>query len=265
MSRGILLFLLTLATVGLIVRLRFRPAPQERGRGATMKVLAFAAMNLALFTPRFAQSADSKTQAQPVAPVSAPVPGGCNTPVGERTSDVGCYLDATELVGDLPQVPLFWHLYNYSTRAAAEAAKGPRGTVVESFERVWLYTIAEAGWRPSSGDRVAIIGPLRTAAGKQYTARYMEALFKPGMQGRAHQHSGPEAWYLVSGSQCLETPEGITIAHAGDSAVVREGPPMRISSVGAEMRRSVLLVLHDTSQPWMTFTSRWTPKGLCPK
>src|SRR6267154_6779750 len=115
-----------------------------------MKVLAFAAMNLALSTPRVAQSADSKSQARPAAPVSAPVPGGCNTPVGERTGDVGCYLDATELVGELPQVPLFWHLYTYPTRAAAEAAKGRHGTVVESFGKVWLYTIAEAGWRPSS-------------------------------------------------------------------------------------------------------------------
>jgi quercetin dioxygenase-like cupin family protein len=198
-------------------------------------------------------------------PVSAQVPGGCNTPVGERTSDAGCYLDATELLGELPRAPLFWHLYNYPTRAAADAAKGPHGTVVESFEKVWLYAIAEASWRPSSGDRVAVVGPLQTVAGKQYTARYMEAVFKTGMQGAIHQHSGPEAWYLVSGSQCLETPEGITIAHAGDSAVVREGPPMRISSVGAETRRSVLLVLHDTSRPWMTFTSEWTPKGLCPK
>jgi quercetin dioxygenase-like cupin family protein len=198
-------------------------------------------------------------------PAPAQIAGGCITPVAERTSEVGCYLDATELLGELPREPLFWHLYNYSTRGAAEAAKAARGTVVETFGKVWLYTIAREGWRPSSGDRVAVVGPLPTVAGKQYTARYMEAVFKPGMQGRTHQHSGPEAWYLVSGSQCLETPEGIAIAHAGDSAVVREGPPMRISSAGAETRRSVLLVLHDTAQPWMTFTSEWTPKGLCPK
>jgi len=29
-------------------------------------------------------------------PVPVQVPGGCNTPVGEKTGDVGCYLDATE-------------------------------------------------------------------------------------------------------------------------------------------------------------------------
>ena len=197
--------------------------------------------------------------------VRAQVPGGCNTPVSERTSEVGCYLTATEVLGTLPQGALFWHLYVYPTRAAAETAKGPRGTVVESFEKVWLYTIAESEWRASSGERIATIGPLPTSAGKQYTARYMEAVFTPGMSARVHRHSGPEAWYLVSGAQCLETPEGIKIARTGEGAVVPEGPPMALSSVGTETRRSVLLVLHDTSQPWINMESDWKPKGLCPK
>src|SRR5215510_12561709 len=79
--------------------------------------------------------------------VCAQVPGGCNTPVSQRSSEVGCYLAATEVLGALPQGPLFWHLYVYPTRTAAEAAKGPRGTVVESFGKVWLYTIAGSDWR----------------------------------------------------------------------------------------------------------------------
>jgi quercetin dioxygenase-like cupin family protein len=198
--------------------------------------------------------------------VFAQVGGGCNTPVSQRTSEVGCYLTATEVLGALPQAPLFWHLYVYPTRAAAaEAAKGSRGTVVESFEKVWLYTIAESEWRASNGEHVATIGPLPTSAGKQYTARYMEAVFTPGMRAAIHRHSGPEAWYLVSGAQCLETPGGITVARAGEWAIVPEGPPMALSTVGTEIRRSVLLVLHDTSQPWITMESDWKPKGLCPK
>jgi quercetin dioxygenase-like cupin family protein len=195
----------------------------------------------------------------------AQVPGGCNTPVSQRTSEVGCYLTATEVLGVLPQGSLFWHLYLYPTRAAAEAAKGSRGTVVQSFEKVWLYTIAESEWRASSGERIATIGPLPISAGRPYTARYMEAVFPPGMRAAIHRHSGPEAWYLVSGTQCLETPEGITVARTGEGAVVPEGPPMALSSVGTETRRSVLLVLHDTSQPWITMASDWKPKGLCPK
>src|SRR6266513_5587996 len=130
--------------------------------------------------------------------VWAQVPGGCNTPVSQRTSEVGCYLTATEALGALPQGPLFWHLHVYPSRAAAETAKGPRGTVVESFEKVWLHTIADSEWRALSGERVAAIGPLSITAGKQYTARYMEAVFTPGMKAAVHRHSGPEGWYLVS-------------------------------------------------------------------
>jgi len=197
--------------------------------------------------------------------VSAQVPGGCETPASERTSEAGCYFVASENLGELPQTPLYWHLYNYSNRAEAEAAKGPRGTVVESFGKVWLYTIGEVNWRPSRGERVAVIGPLPISSGKQYTARYMEALFPPGMKGSPHRHPGPEAWYVLTGSQCLETSEGIIVARAGESAVVPEGPAMNIQSVSTEIRRSVLLILHDTSQHFVTRTSDWTPKGLCPK
>ena len=175
--------------------------------------------------------------------VCAQVPGGCNTPVSQRTGEAGCYLTATELLGALPQAALFWHLYAYPTHAAAESAKGSRGTVVESFGKVWLYTIADSEWRASSG----------------------EAVFPPGMRAAIHRHSGPEAWYLLSGAQCLETPEGITVARTGEGAVVPEGPPMALSSVGTETRRSVLLVLHDTSQPWITIASDWQPRGSCPK
>jgi quercetin dioxygenase-like cupin family protein len=190
---------------------------------------------------------------------------GCDTPVSERTSEVGCYTTATMVFGVMPQGSVFWHLYSYPTRAAAEAAKGPRGTVVEAFGRVWLYTIEAEGWHPSGGERVAVIGPLPITSGKQYTAKYMEAVFTPGMEAVPHRHSGPEAWYVLTGAQCLETPEGIMVKHAGESGVVPEGPPMNIKAIGTETRRAVLVVLHDTSRPWMTMASDWTPKGLCPK
>ena len=170
-------------------------------------------------------------------------------------------------LGELPQSPIFWHLYNYPTRAAAEieAAKAPRTTVIEAFDKVWLYTLAAEDWHPVGGERVANIGPLPVKPDRKYTARYMEAIFTPGMKAAVHRHSGPEAWYLLTGTQCLETPEGMTVAHAGDTTIVPEGPPMALNSVGTETRRSVLLVLHDTSQPWITMASDWQPKGLCPQ
>ena len=198
------------------------------------------------------------------APASAQVAGNCATPAAERTGELGCYVDAEVTLGELPKSPVFWHLYKYPDRAAAEAVKAPHGTVVEAFGKVWLYAIAEKKWHPSSGTKVAVVGPFKTIPGKQYSARYMEAALNSGMHARVHLHSGPEAFYLVSGAQCLETPQGITITKAGDSAIAAEGDLMTVQSVGTDVRRAVVLVLHDVSQPWQTLSSDWTPKGSCP-
>ena len=138
-------------------------------------------------------------------------------------------------------------------------------TVVDSLGHIWVYTIAGKAWRPTVGERIAVLGPLQVSPDKQYTARYMEAVFAPGMQTSVHRHSGAEAWYVLAGAQCLETPDGVIVAKAGEGAVVPEGPPMALSGIGGDIRRSVLLVIHDSSQPWMTVTSDWAPQGRCPK
>jgi quercetin dioxygenase-like cupin family protein len=232
---------------------------QTCGSGARFGVAAIALLGLAACVP-------ARTPAPAtVLAAAAPPPGGCEMPARERASEIGCWLTAVEPLGVLPGTPLFWHLDQFSSRAAAEAAKGPRGTVVESFGRVLLYTIAEEGWRPTGGRRVAAIGPLPHQGGRPYTARYMEGVFTPGMLTTAHRHSGAEAWYLFEGAQCLETPAGITTIRAGESAMVQAGPPMVLNHVGSETRRSVLLVLHESSEPWITRVSDWTPRGLCPK
>jgi quercetin dioxygenase-like cupin family protein len=192
-------------------------------------------------------------------------PGGCDTKAADGPEVPGCYLAANEQLGTLPADPLFWHLYTYRDVPDAKAHSGPRSTVVESFGQVWVYTIAPRDWRPAGGKRMAVVGPLPHQAGRAYTARYMEAVFMPGTHTSAHTHAGPEAWYVLAGTQCLETPNGTTVVTAGESSLVPEGAPMTLSSVGTETRRSVLLVLHDSSKPWMTAEMRWKPKGLCPQ
>lgn len=195
--------------------------------------------------------------------LAAQVPGGCNQPVRQRQGEMGCFLVASVPVDSLPAGAVFWHVYNYSTRQAAESARRASGTVVESFGRVWLYTIADSSWRPASGTRVAVIGPLPVDHHARYTARYLETVTIRGMQSLIHRHAGPEAWYMLSGTQCLETPGGTRVARAGQSAFVPGGTPMLLSTVGSQTRRAVVLVLHDRTQPWMTQASDWTPKGLC--
>jgi hypothetical protein len=61
------------------------------------------------------------------------VPGAACRPVSERTQEVGCWIMADDPIGTLPKSPMFWHLDEYATRAAANPDKGPRSTIVESL------------------------------------------------------------------------------------------------------------------------------------
>ena len=185
-------------------------------------------------------------------------------PVSQRTSEVGCWIIAQEPVGQLTASQTFWHLDAYPSRDSAEAAKGPSGTIVESLGKIWLLTIANAGWRPSGGERIAEIGPLPVIAGEKYSAQYMEAIFDPGMTAPAHVHSGPEAWYTLAGETCLETPQGRQIGRAGSEyVIVPGGPPMHLTATGTVQRRALVLILHDSSKPATTPVHDWIPKGLC--
>lgn len=210
--------------------------------------------------------------------IAALVPAGCASariepaqagelcvPASERGGrEFGCYIIAAQTLGSLAEGASYWHLSRYPSRVAAEAAKGPTGTVAESFGEVWLFEIGSAGTWPSGGERVAEIGPVPVRSERLYTARYMEAVFPPGMQSIIHRHSGAEVWYTLSGEMCLETPQGSMVGRAGGPPViVPEGPPMQLTAIGREVRRGLVLVLHDASQPATTPAVDWQPKGLC--
>jgi quercetin dioxygenase-like cupin family protein len=163
----------------------------------------------------------------------------------------------------MSQSAVFWYVDSFQSRAQAETVKGSRGAVVEGLGKIWLFTIGEAGWRPSAGVRVAEIGPLHVKPGEKYTAQYMVAVFTPGMTTPVHRHPGPEVWYTLSGEVCLETRNGKVVGRAGESTIVPAGPPMKLTATGTEQRRSLVLILHETSQPSGIPVSDWTPKGLC--
>lgn len=193
------------------------------------------------------------------------VAGAVCKPVSQRTREVGCWIMADDPVGQLIKSPVFWHLDTYSTRAAAEADKRPRGQIVEALGKVWLMTIEDEKWRSTHGNRITEIGPLAIIAGEKYSAQYMETIFTPGMTAPAHLHAGPEAWYTVAGETCLETSDGrVQIGRAGGPPViVPAGLSMHLTATGTEQRRTVALILHETSKPATTQVHDWIPKGLC--
>jgi len=207
----------------------------------------------------------SCVSAAPTALAQADGTGGICIPVAERAGrEFGCFIVATQGIGHLAPGRAFWHLSTLSTRSEAELVRGAQSTVVESLGRVWLLTIADAGWRPAGGTHVAEIGPLPVTPDVAYTAQYMEAVFRPGMKSIVHRHSGPEAWYTLAGKTCLETPEGTMVGTAGGRPViVPPGPPMELTATGTDVRRALVLILHDSEQPASSPARDWSPKGLC--
>jgi quercetin dioxygenase-like cupin family protein len=186
------------------------------------------------------------------------------TPVGQRTSELGCWILDDQPLGALTKTQIFWHLDVYPTRVAAEADRGPRSTIVESLGKIWLLTIDDEAWHPAKGQRVAKIGPLPIIPGEKYSAQYMEAIFNPGMSSPIHTHSGPEAFYTLTGETCLETPEGVQTGHAGGPAVILPGSlPMHLTATGSEKRSGLVLVLHESASASTSMVHDWKPKGLC--
>jgi quercetin dioxygenase-like cupin family protein len=214
------------------------------------RILVAATLTLAVALPASGQPQDSTESC---------------VPASERAGRTyGCFIVASQDVGRLGPAAVFWQLETFPTAAAATKARSARGSVLEALGKVWLLTIGGSGWRSPGGTHVAEIGPLPIAAGTTYTAQYMEAVFKPGMKSRVHRHSGPEAWLTLSGETCLETPEGTLLGRTGGShVVVPSGPPMELTATGSEVRRALVLVLHDSSQPPTSPAPDWSPKGLC--
>jgi quercetin dioxygenase-like cupin family protein len=185
-------------------------------------------------------------------------------PVSARTSEVGCWILDHQSVGKIASTQNYWQIDTYTSRKAAEDARGPRTVVVESMGKIWLLSIEEAGWRAPGGEHIAQVGPLPITPGEEYSAQYMEAIFTPGMTSSVHLHGGPEAWYTLAGETCLETPDGKQVGRVGgDYVIVPGGLPMHLTATGTEKRYSLVLILHETSKPAQTQVSSWKPTGIC--
>lgn len=158
-----------------------------------------------------------------------------------------------------------WFLYRFASQAAAEAVRGEHGTVVGEAGAFWLSELASAGTPPAQhagGVLAAQVGPLALPRAEAYTATLAYAVMQPGQRSRVHTHPGPEAFYVVSGEQCVETPSGAKRARAGEAFDEPAGVPMELMAVGTQERRGFALVLHDSGKA-QAAPATWRPANLC--
>ena len=205
--------------------------------------------------------------ATPTLAAQTPRAFGTCVPIAERAGqNVGCFIITEQKLGRIDSARAFWHVSRFDTQQAAEAANRAatiKGTALDAYKTHWLLTVTDSNWRPATGNQVAVIGPLPVKPGVEYAALYMEASMTPGMKSKIHRHSGAEAWYTMAGETCLETPGGTQVGKVGRPVIVPGGLPMELTATGRELRKSLVLILHDASQPPTSREATWKPKALC--
>jgi quercetin dioxygenase-like cupin family protein len=185
-----------------------------------------------------------------------------DVPPGEKRPDFGCFNVGVVTGLHFSQASVYWHLRAFPDRQAAEAARSATGIVVEEDGRVWLSEFGPRNPASRGGKAIAVVGPLHLPAAMSYAAVLSYAVMRPGDKSRVHTHPGPEGWYVLAGTQCLETPAGAHSAQAGGSMTVRSNTPMRLNVTGKTLRRAFALVIHDSAQERGT-PSDWKPSGAC--
>ena len=173
----------------------------------------------------------------------------------------GCQLLVRTTIAAFPAGPLFWHLRSFDTLADAERARAPQDVIAAAGGQAWLFSFGPES-QARAGRLVGRVGPLPLAGTGPFQIQLWYVVMPPGTSTGSHLHPGPEAWYVLEGEQCLDTPNGPIRARAGEGAVVAENIPMRLFNPGTGTRRALFIVSHAPSVPEAS-TSQWTPSGAC--
>jgi quercetin dioxygenase-like cupin family protein len=173
----------------------------------------------------------------------------------------GCQLLVRSTVAAFPDGPVFWHLRSFDTLTEAERARAPQDVIAAAGGQAWLFSFGhDSHQRP--GRLVGRVGPLPLARTGPFQIQLWYVVMPPGTSTGSHLHPGPEAWYVLEGEQCLDTPGGPIRARAGQGAVVAANIPMRLFNPGTGTRRALFVVIHDPSVAEAS-SSQWTPTGAC--
>jgi hypothetical protein len=182
---------------------------------------------------------------------------------GTRPSGMECAILVHKRITALPPGPTVWRLETFPSVEAARRFESPRSVIVTAASKIWLMTLGPRRERSSGGTLVAEVGPLPLPSARPLEFLVAEARGRNGIT-LVHTHSGPEAWYVLGGAQCLETAAGAMYLTIGQHGYVPGGTPMRLAYVGSQTRDAFFVVVHDASRPWNSL-SNWHPRGLCPQ
>jgi quercetin dioxygenase-like cupin family protein len=182
----------------------------------------------------------------------------------ERRGGIGCSIIVRKLLPEGLKEPLYWHIDRFDSIERARAAAGPASFAFEADGAAWLSVVESTTSDHHGGQHVTAVGPLPLPKASRYAMQINSAKFTPGMYSRPHTHSGVEAFYVLAGEQCLQTPTGATILRKGETLALPADMPMRAVATGTGIRYGFGIIIHDASQPSTMQMDEATAPKLAP-
>jgi quercetin dioxygenase-like cupin family protein len=180
---------------------------------------------------------------------------------GVRPANFECALLVRKRIATLPAAPVYL-FETFASPIAAQRAETPAGAVVRAGGKIWLVSLARKGERTPGATFVAEIGPLEVPRAASYEMVVGEVVTAPGRHSRVHTHPGPEAWYLLSGEQCVEMPGKVMRAQARQTMLALANTPMELNVTGTRRRDAIFAVVRDATKAWSAGAD-WRPPGHC--
>jgi quercetin dioxygenase-like cupin family protein len=180
---------------------------------------------------------------------SAQLEPACVKDSPERRGAIGCSIVEDKPLPETLKEPLFWHIDRFDSGERARAAVGPASVAFEAHGTWWLMTIESMIDDHHGGRHVTQVGLPPLPPAPKYSMLVISAYITPGLTSRVHHHSGVEAFYVVDGEQCLETPTGAHKMHKGGTLVIPAGVTMRLVATGSTPRRALAVIVYDAVQP----------------
>lgn len=214
---------------------------------------AFLAASILVHTVALSQTPVSPHMEGAVQCFTSPTPG-------KRPADVPCAMIGTKTFRSLPSGDLTWRVETFADLNVARRAETPFSVVAEARGKVWLLIIGPKGTRTPGATFVTEVGPLPIPPAPKYEMIVLDGDLPGKSNVLVHTHSGPEAWYVLSGKQCLDLPGRAIRAVAGQGMFAPAETPMRLN-IEAQ-RDAFFMVVHDSAKPWNTL-SDWKPDNRC--
>jgi hypothetical protein len=156
-----------------------------------------------------------------------------------------------------------WRIETYPTRDAAERASTATSAVLPLDGSFWLLSVGSERPTPAGGTLVANVGPLPLPKASNYEMILAYVAVPPGAKSAVHVQSGPEAWFVLDGSQCVETPDTVLHLDRAHPGFVPADTPLFLIATGNVTRRALFVIVHDASRAFFSEINSWKPKGRC--